>query len=232
MLDLKGIEHELATVLPGTQRVHLRLVGFRGGTVPALKLDGRRIQGSRSIARALEQLRPEPPLFPAEPQMRARVEEAERWGEQVLQPVPRRILRWGLVHDLTLRRWLAEQSRMPAPAVAARASGPVARYYAHAVGADEAEVRRALAELPRLLDHVDALLSDGVLAIDPPNAATLQVLSSVRSLAAFSDLRDEVARHPCAAVAQALFPAFSDPVPPFLARDRVTGAVGSDSFDG
>jgi hypothetical protein len=54
MLDLKGVDYELATVLPGMQRVHLRLVGFRGGTVPALKLDGRRVQGSRRIARALD----------------------------------------------------------------------------------------------------------------------------------------------------------------------------------
>ena len=64
MLELKGIEYELATVLPGTQRMHLRLVGFRGGTVPALKLDGRRVQGSRAIARALEAARPDPPLSP------------------------------------------------------------------------------------------------------------------------------------------------------------------------
>jgi glutathione S-transferase len=227
MLDLKGIDYELATVLPGTQRIHLRLVGFRDGTVPALKLDGRWIPGSRSIARALDQLRPEPPLLPAEPELRARVEEAERWGEQVLQPVPRRILRWGLVRDLALRRWLAEQSGMPVPAVAARASGPVAWYYARVVGADEAEVRRALVELPRLLDHADTLLSDGVLATDPPNAATLQVLSSVRSLAAFSDLRDQVARHPSAAAARALFPAYPDPVPPFLPREWVRGAGGS-----
>ena len=54
MLDLKGVEYELTEVLPGPQRIHLRLVGFRGGTVPALKLDGRRVQGSRGIARALE----------------------------------------------------------------------------------------------------------------------------------------------------------------------------------
>ena len=66
MLELKGIEYELATVLPGTQRMHLRLVGFRGGTVPALKLDGRRVQGSRAIARALEAARPDPPLFPTD----------------------------------------------------------------------------------------------------------------------------------------------------------------------
>jgi glutathione S-transferase len=62
MLQLKGIDFQAVTVLHETQRIHLRSVGFRGGTVPALKLNGRRIQGSHQIARALEQIRPESPL--------------------------------------------------------------------------------------------------------------------------------------------------------------------------
>ena len=41
MLDLKGIDCELVDVVPLNQRIHLRLAGFRSGTVPALKLDGR-----------------------------------------------------------------------------------------------------------------------------------------------------------------------------------------------
>ena len=101
MLELKGIEYELATVLPGTQRMHLRLVGFRGGTVPALKLDGRRVQGSRAIARALEAVRPDPPLFPTD-------ETVERWADEELQMVPRRIVRWGLTRDAALRTWISE----------------------------------------------------------------------------------------------------------------------------
>src|SRR5689334_10543341 len=117
MLELKGVPFQPVEVLPGMQRVHLRVAGFRGGTVPALKVDGRRIQGSRSIARALDGLRPEPPLFPAEPEQRQRVEEAERWGDEELQDVPRRIFRWGAVHDLSLRRWLSARSGVPAPAL-------------------------------------------------------------------------------------------------------------------
>ena len=216
MLDLKGVEHELTEVLPGLQRIHLRLAGFRGGTVPALKLDGRRVQGSRGIARALERLRPEPPFFPAGPSALARVEEAERWGDEELQPVPRIILRWGLVRHAELRRWLARQSGLPAPGVAAVLSAPAAWYYARAVDADEAAARRVLAELEPMLDRVDALLADGVLAIDEPNAATLQVLCSVRALDTFADLHDQVAAHPCAAAARRLFPAYPEPVPPFL----------------
>ena len=216
MLDLKGVEHELTEVLPGLQRIHLRLAGFRGGTVPALKLDGRRVQGSRGIARALERLRPEPPFFPAGSSALARVEEAERWGDEELQPVPRIILRWGLVRHAELRRWLARQSGLPAPGVAAVLSAPAAWYYARAVDADEAAARRVLAELEPMLDRVDALLADGVLAIDEPNAATLQVLCSVRALDTFADLHDQVAAHPCAAAARRLFPAYPEPVPPFL----------------
>src|SRR5436309_7266982 len=64
MLDLKGLDYRLVDVVLLTQRVHLRLAGFRGGTVPALKLDERRVQGSRQIARVLHELQPEPPLFP------------------------------------------------------------------------------------------------------------------------------------------------------------------------
>jgi glutathione S-transferase len=219
MLELKRIDFGTVEVMPGMQRIHLRLAGFRAGTVPAIKLDGHRVQGSLQIARALEQLRGAPPLFPEDPRARARVEEAERWGEEELQPVPRRIIRWGIVHDMTLREWLADVSHLPMPALAARTSGPAARYYARVVGADEAAVRRDLVALPKLLDRADALLADGTLATDPPNAATLQILSTVRSLEGFADLAEQVRSRPSAAAARELFPDFPGPVPSFLPRD-------------
>jgi glutathione S-transferase len=216
MLELKGIEYETVTVLAGTQRVHLRLAGFREGTVPALKLNGRRVQGSRQIARALDQLQPEPALLPAEPALRERVEAAERWGDHELQNAPRVLLRWGLVHQPALRRWMAGQSRMPMTELAARMSGPLAWYYARVIGADEGRARQALASLPQMLDRADGLLSDGTLSTDPPNAATLQVLSSVRALDAFADLHQMVAQHPSAAAARALFPHYPELVPRFI----------------
>jgi arsenate reductase-like glutaredoxin family protein len=33
-LDVKGVEYTLVNVLPLSQRIHLRLAGFRGGTPP------------------------------------------------------------------------------------------------------------------------------------------------------------------------------------------------------
>jgi glutathione S-transferase len=70
MLERKGIEHKLVNILPGSQPVVVRLVGFRGITVPALRIDGRRIQGSPEISRFLDELVPEPPLFPRDPEQR------------------------------------------------------------------------------------------------------------------------------------------------------------------
>lgn len=64
MLADKGIEHRTVNLPVGTQPVVLRALGFRGRTVPALRLDGRRVQGSIAIAHALDAFRPEPPLYP------------------------------------------------------------------------------------------------------------------------------------------------------------------------
>jgi glutathione S-transferase len=226
MLELKGIEFRTVTVLTGSQRIHLRLAGFRHGTVPALKLNGRRVQGSRRIARAVERLQPEPPLFPRDPALRRRVEDAERWGDEEFQDVPRVILRWALVRDCELRRWVAEESHMPAPALAARTSQPLARYYAHVIHADEGAVWRALRGLPQMLDGVDGLLEDGTLVLDPPNAAALQILCTVRALDEFSDLHELVAAHACALAARRLFARFSGPVPRFLPPDLAAAVRG------
>jgi glutathione S-transferase len=222
MLELKRVEFDVVEPLPYNQRVHMRLAGFRGGTVPALKLDGRRIQGSRRIARTLDQLWPEPPLFPADPELRARVTEAERWGEERLQPIPRRVARFGLATRGDLRRWAVRTQRLPAPEVIAALLQPLAWYYSRGLEVDgrrgdEPGVRADLAGLPEVLDHVDALLADGTLTTDPPNAATLQLLASVRLLAAFDDL-PEVARRPCGAAALELFPRYPVQIPAFLPR--------------
>jgi len=234
MLELKGIPYESVGVIPGMQRVHLRLAGFRRGTVPAVKLDGQRVQGSVEIARALEQLTPDPPLFPADSALRAEGAAAERWGEAEFQSLPRLIIRWGLVHDLALRRWMAKETRLPAPALAAHAARPTARYYARVVGADEAAARRAVTALPESLRRADALLAAGTLATDPPNAAALQILSTVRSLDAFADLHELVSAHRVAAAAEDLFPDFPGPVPRFIPQDWLgaTAATADDRTPG
>jgi glutathione S-transferase len=223
MLELKHIEFTLVNVMPFNQRVHLRLAGFRGGTVPALKIDGRRVQGSREIARVLDEEWSDSPLVPADPAERARVLEAERWGEETLQPIPRRLARFGVAGRGDLRRWAAEQQRLPAARLMALLSAPIAWYYTRTVELDgrranEAGVRADLRALSAVLDRVDQLLADGTLTTDPPNAATLQILASVRLLAGFADLREQLDR-PCGTAALQLFPRYRVSMPPFLPKE-------------
>jgi glutathione S-transferase len=221
MLELKGVDYRLVNVLPLNQRVHLRLAGFRGGTVPALKLDGQKLQGSRHISRALDAYSPEPPLFPSDPGLRARVEEAERWGDQEFQPIPRRLFRFAVATNPELRKWAFRSQRLPAPDVLAAAMKPLVGYYARTVESDgrrgsEDSVRADLRALPGMLDRVDLLLRDGTLALEPPNAATLQVLATVRLLDAFTDLRPLVREHACAEPASRLFADYPVELPPFM----------------
>jgi glutathione S-transferase len=212
MLERKGIEHEVVDLQAGFHPLQLRAAGFRGGTVPALKLDGRRVQGSRRISRALEQLRPDPPLFPAA--RRAAVEEAEAWGEHELQPVPRRLFRWATSHDGDLRRWLAEDvARLPAPALMALGYVPLARVFARMAGASEARVRADIAELPGKLDRVDELIAAGTIGGAEPNAADFQIATTVRVLLAFDDLRGRVDGRPAAELAMRILPRFPGPIP-------------------
>jgi glutathione S-transferase len=212
MLERKGIEHEVEDLLPGFHPLLLRLAGFRGGTVPALRIDGRRIQGSLAISRALEAIEPEPQLFPAEQQRRAKVEAAEAWGERELQPVPRRIFRWSVVHRPALRRWLAEELGVPVPGLMATANIPVARYFAGKVSANDATVRADLAALPRLLDRVDALIGEGTIGGETPNAGDYQIGTAVRVLIAFDDLRPLVENRPAAELALRVLPEYPGPI--------------------
>jgi glutathione S-transferase len=96
MLEHKGIDYERVDLPPVVSRPLMRLLGFPGNRVPAIKVDGRKVQGSRNISRELDVLKPEPPLFPADPERRAAVEEAERWGDEVFQQMPRTISWWAL----------------------------------------------------------------------------------------------------------------------------------------
>ena len=208
MLERKRIVFELVDELPGFHPLQLRLAGFRGGTVPALRIDGRRVQGSRRISRALDELRPDPPLFPPDPERRGEVTEAERWGEQVLQPVPRRIFRWCATHSQAVRRWIV---------------GDVIGWLAPGLlGA----VRADVAGLPSLLDRVEELIAADTLGGAEPNAADFQIATAVRVLVAFDDLRAGVLGRPAEGLARRLLPSYPEPIPRALPAQWLTPLGG------
>ena len=208
MLEHKDIEHRVTMFPAGLHPVLVRLAGFGGYTVPALKIDGRRIQTSLAIARELERIKPEPSLYPAEAEARARVEEAERWGEAELQPLPRRMFRWALTHQREAREWTARYEGMPAPGLQARTNAPLVRRFANAVGATDERVRQDLAELPAKLDRADELVGDGTLSLEQPNAATFQIGTSIRALCLFPQLQQLIEGRPCGDIAYSVLPEY------------------------
>jgi glutathione S-transferase len=58
--------------------------------VPVLVVDGRAIADSTRIVEAVEALRPDPPLYPADPAERRRAVELEEWFDEELGPHIRR----------------------------------------------------------------------------------------------------------------------------------------------
>jgi glutathione S-transferase len=212
LLEHNGLEHRIVWLLPGLWPALLRTRGFRGGTVPAMKIDGRRLQGSRVISRALEEAEPEPALFPADPERRKEVEDAERWGDEVLQDVPRRIVRWISVHRPESRVMIAREVGVPLPRFAAWINAPSARHLARKVDAD-GQIERAIAQVPEVLGHVDELISKGVIGDEQPSAADFQVATSVRALLTLEDLRPATEGRPAADFAMRFLPEFGNDFP-------------------
>ncbi len=217
MLDHKGIEHRVVQVPSVLCRPALRAMGFPGPTVPAVKIDGRRMQTTRAIARELDRLRPHPPLFPEDPDARAGVEEAERWGDEVLQPVPRRLA------YAMMRR---DRSGMPSffegpmlglsPRAAVATAAPSVAIGSRINSAGDAAVRADIAALPGLLDRVDELLAEGVIGGSEPNAADFQIAPSVRLMMLFDDTKPAIEGRPAADHAMRTVPRYAGHMPPTL----------------
>ena len=180
-LTLKGLTYEV-TEWPPPLHAPIQRVLFGARTVPALKIDDEKVSGSRAIMRRLDELAPDPPLFPADPAARARVEEAERWGDEVFQPVARELIWAGFTRKPAAMVSYGENSRLPLPPVAVRVSAPlIARLGAQLNRTGDEVARSDLEALPAQLDRIDAWIADGTIGDrEHPNAADLQLTSTVR----------------------------------------------------
>jgi glutathione S-transferase len=208
-LAMKGIEYKRIDRLPVASRLQGRAT-YGGSTVPGLVLDGgEKIVGSRAIMRRLETMAAEPPLYPTDPAARAAVEEAERWGDEVLQGRVRRIVWATLRRNPKSMESYTAASRLPVPIPLARPGfGLVARAASRLNRVDDPTVRADLAALPGDLDRVDAWIADGVLGGERPNAADLQIGASLALAMSLGDVRPLIADRPAARLA-----AYVPPVP-------------------
>jgi glutathione S-transferase len=192
----------------GSRRPIALRIADRLGTVPGLACDGERVSTNHRIARFLDERHPEPPLFPSDPEQRAAVEEAERWANDTLQMDARRILTAAVRRDpatavgpgadgrlghLLYRRALARRILIPTLVCGAFAPSPPTE-------------RKLLAELPAMLDRIDAWIANGVLGQAQLNAADLMIAPSLALILYRADIRPLFEGRPALELVDRLLP--------------------------
>ncbi len=230
MLEHKRIAHRRVVLPTGPHPMLVRALGFPGhrkpirsvdggtprslalldrlGTVPALRFGSERVQTNRAIASFLDRVQPRPSLFPAEPERRRAVEEAQRWGDEVFQMSARRITLAGARHGLETLRDRANDGRL-GPLLArderARAINNeiAARMIFRANTRSEEEL---LSELPAQLDQIDAWIGEGILDGPELNAADFLIAPSLALIAYRLDLRAPIEARPAGAFVERVLP--------------------------
>jgi glutathione S-transferase len=228
-LEHKQIPYTVVALPTGAHPLLVRVLGFPGhdepirrvdgrtsrrlalldrlGTVPALRYGSERVQTSRAIARFLDRVVPEPPLFPADPERRAAVEEAELWADEHLQMLARRLGLVAPLHGLDTMTQRANDGRL----------GPLlskhelvrlgsARTAALMFGANAAAEQEMLAALPQALDRVDRWIEDGMLNGAELNAADFAVAPCLALIAYRLDLRPGLEARPAGALLERVLP--------------------------
>jgi glutathione S-transferase len=205
MLRHKGIPYRRVNLIPDRHRKKLPAKGFPGSTVPALLVNGRRVQTNRAIARALDEIVPEPRLFPADRTVRADVEAAELFGDEVFQQAVRRIVLWSLVND--------PDSVTPDPAIGALPiprnawlRRRLTRRSFEAFGITDAVVRKDFKALPEMLDRLEGYIAEGALNGPDLNAADFEIAPLIAALLGASYVATDIVERPVALLASRVMP--------------------------
>jgi glutathione S-transferase len=205
MLRHKGIPYRRVNLIPDRHRKRLPAKGFPGSTVPALLVDGRRVQTNRAIARVLDEIVPEPRLLPAGRAVRADVEAAELFGDEIFQQAVRRIVLWSLVND--------PDSVTPDPAIGALPiprnawlRRRLTRQSFDVFGITDAVVRDDFKALPEMLDRLEGYIAEGALNGPDLNAADFEIAPLIAALLGVSDVASDMVERPVATLASRVMP--------------------------
>ena len=209
-LRRKGLEYEKVSLTPGPHVEEMeRVYGAGNTTVPGLLVGDEPVHGSRAILERLEQIEPDPPLYP-EP-IAGSVRKAERWGDEQLQDLGRR-LPWGALYFRPEAMGTFGGGDPLDPAGTDFAITYVrGTWKYHAITAER--LAADLTALPEMIDHVDTLAGEGVLGGDEPNAADLQIGATLRVLLTVADLRPLIEGRPAEQVARGWFPYYPGEIP-------------------
>jgi glutathione S-transferase len=120
--------------------------------------------------------------------------EAERWGDEVFQSVPRRIIDVAFLRAPAAMESYAADAKLPLPVGLLRPALPLtARLMARWNKASDENARADVRALPGQLDRIEDWIAEGVLGQERPNAADLQIGSTIRLLQTIADVRPLIA---------------------------------------
>jgi glutathione S-transferase len=203
MLEHKGIDFRRVNFPPGPHRLLVRLIGFPGDRVPAVKFDdGRRAQGTRELPRVLDQLLPEPRLVPDDP----RALEAERWADDVLQQWARRMVASAGARDPDALAGRGADGRLGV--LLTRHERPrrtVARAVLMAFRVTKEQLRDDRERTGEILDKVDGWIANGVLNGDELRSPDLAIASSLALVEYIVPLQPELRRRPLMKLIERVF---------------------------
>ena len=207
---IKGVDHEVVFLAPGPHNQEIAAIyGDERTTVPGMVVDGEPVHGSVAILERLEELVPDPALYPAP--IADAVREAERWGDGELQDLGRRFI-WGPL-------------RFRPDAAGTYGGGPpfdpagVDFFLKFVHGAwsyhriTAVRLHADLQGFPALLDRADAYATAGVLGDATPTAAGLQIGATLRLLLTVGDLRPLIDPRPSGVLARRFFPEYAGDLP-------------------
>ncbi|HEX5610346.1 MAG TPA: glutathione S-transferase family protein [Solirubrobacterales bacterium] len=163
-LDYKGIDHARRSPLPGSHMaVALWLTRGASTLVPILQIDGETITDSTAIIAALEQRYPQPPLYPADPELRRRALELEDYFDEELGPAARLLAFHELINEPEIFAQVASEA-VPGPlGKMKRVTGLYASTYTSLrwKASSEQGAEGARAKIVAAMDVVDAELAAG-----------------------------------------------------------------------
>jgi glutathione S-transferase len=203
MLEHKGIPFRRVNFPPGPHRVLVRVLGFPGDRVPAVKFEGgRRAQGTRELPRVLDELVPEPRLVPDDP----RALQAEVWADEVLQQWARRMVASAGARNPDALSGRGADGRLGVLLarndVGRRVTAGAVLVVFRAYKRQQRDDRERTGEI---LDRVDAWIDDGVLNGEQLRSSDFAVASSLALVEYIVALKPELQRRPLMALMDRVF---------------------------
>jgi glutathione S-transferase len=206
-LKHKELEFERVDLRPGTHNEEMeKIYGEGRRTVPGIVIDGQPLHGSVAILERLEEIRPEPTLYPGDG-----VREAERWGDAELQDLGRR-LPWGALHFRPEAMGTFGGGDPLDPAGTDYAMRYLhASWKYHRISCER--LAEDLAGFPEKIAHIEDLGRDRIVGGDAPTAADLQIGATIRVILTVGDAKPLLADTVAAEIALRWFPDYPGEVP-------------------